>query len=85
MTSWPAARMRLYDRGAIREGLKADLTIFNYDTLQDTSTYENPQSYPTGIEYVLVNGQLVVNHGQHTGAKPGKVLRGAGYDSPPSL
>ena len=85
MTSWPAARMRLYDRGAIREGLKADLTVFNYDTLQDTSTYENPQSYPTGIEYVLVNGQLVVNLGRHTGAKPGKVLRGAGYDSPPSL
>ena len=85
MTSWPAARMRLYDRGAIREGLKADLTVFNYDTLQDTSTYENPQSYPTGIDYVLVNGQLVVSHGRHTGAKPGKVLRGAGYDSPPSL
>ncbi|HVW68366.1 MAG TPA: D-aminoacylase [Steroidobacteraceae bacterium] len=84
MTSWPAARMRLYDRGALREGLEADLTIFNYNTIQDTATYANPQSYPTGIDYVLVNGQLVVDHGRHTGARPGKVLRGAGYEAAPA-
>ena len=81
MTSWPATRMRLYDRGVIRAGLKADVTIFNEDRLQDVATYENPTAYPTGIDYVLVNGQVVIDQGRHTGAKPGQVLRGAGYDS----
>jgi N-acyl-D-amino-acid deacylase len=80
MTSWPATRMRLYDRGSLREGLKADLTLFNYETLQDNSTYQNPQAYPTGVEYVIVNGQLVVDQGRHTGIKPGTVLRGPGYE-----
>jgi N-acyl-D-amino-acid deacylase len=81
MTSWPATRMHLYDRGAIREGLKADVTIFNEDRLDDVATYENPTAYPSGIDYVLVNGQLVIDQGRHTGAKPGNVLRGAGADS----
>ena len=80
MTSWPATRMRLYDRGAIREGLKADVTIFNEERIEDVATYENPTSYPLGIDYVLVNGQLVIDQGRHTGAKPGSVLRGAGAD-----
>jgi N-acyl-D-amino-acid deacylase len=79
MTSWPAARMHLVDRGAIREGLKADVTIFNYERIQDTATYDNPVQYPTGIDYVLVNGQVVVDQGRHTGAKPGEVLYGSGY------
>jgi N-acyl-D-amino-acid deacylase len=81
MTSWPATRMRLYDRGVVREGLKADVTIFNEDRLEDVATYENPTAYPTGIDYVLVNGQVVIDQGRHTGAKPGQVLRGAGYDA----
>jgi N-acyl-D-amino-acid deacylase len=81
MTSWPATRMRLYDRGGIREGLKADVTIFNEERLDDVANYENPTSYPTGIDYVLVNGQLVVDQGRHTGAKPGNVLRGSGYEA----
>ncbi len=80
MTSWPATRMRLYDRGALREGLKADVTIFNEERIDDVATYENPTGYPAGIEYVLVNGQVVVDQGRHTGAKPGSVLRGAGAD-----
>lgn len=79
MTSWPATRMRLYDRGAIREGLKADVTIFNYERLDDVASFENPMGSPTGIDYVLVNGQLVIDQGRHTGAKPGSVLRGGGY------
>lgn len=81
MTSLPAARMRLFDRGVIREGLKADVTIFDYKTISDTATYENPVSFPTGIDYVVVNGQLVIDRGRHTGAKPGAVLRGSGYQS----
>jgi N-acyl-D-amino-acid deacylase len=79
MTSWPATRMKLYDRGALREGLWADVTVFNYDKIQDHATYENPTAYPTGIDFVLVNGQVVVDHERHTGAKPGKVLLGPGY------
>jgi N-acyl-D-aspartate/D-glutamate deacylase len=63
----------------IREGLKADVTIFNEERLQDVATYEHPTSYPTGIDYVLVNGRLVIDESRHTGAKPGSVLRGAGY------
>jgi len=81
LSSLPATRMRLFDRGALREGLWADLTIFDFDRIQDTATYENPVGVPTGIDYVLVNGEIVVDEGKHTGAKPGKVLRGAGYQA----
>jgi N-acyl-D-amino-acid deacylase len=81
MTSLPATRMRLYDRGAIREGLKADVTIFNEDRVEDVATYENPTAYPAGIDYVLVNGQMVIDQGHHTGARPGSVLKGAGADA----
>jgi len=55
------------------------VTIFNEDRLEDVATYANPTAYPTGIDYVLVNGRLVIDQGHHTGAKPGNVLRGAGY------
>ena len=79
LTSWPATRMRLFDRGTLREGQWADVTVFNYERIQDTATYENPMAAPTGIDYVLVNGQVVVDQGKHTGATPGHVLRGPGY------
>jgi len=82
MTSWPATRMRVFDRGALRAGLWADITVFNYERIQDNATYEKPMALPSGIDYVLVNGQLVVDHGKHTGATPGKVLRGPGYKAP---
>jgi N-acyl-D-amino-acid deacylase len=79
MTSWPAERMRLNGRGVIRQGDWADVTIFNYDKIQDRSTYTQPDLYPTGIDYVLVNGKVVVDQGKHTGAKPGMILYGPGY------
>jgi N-acyl-D-amino-acid deacylase len=78
MTSWPATRMRLAGRGSLREGNWADVTVFDLATIQDKATYEQPMQYPAGIEYVIVNGQLVVDHGKHTGAKPGMVLYGPG-------
>lgn len=78
MTSWPATRMRLADRGVIRVGARADVTIFNYDRIQDNATYENPFQSPVGIDYVLVNGVLVIDHGHHTGVRPGMVLYGPG-------
>ncbi|HEX3186296.1 MAG TPA: D-aminoacylase [Pyrinomonadaceae bacterium] len=78
MTSWPATRMRLNSRGVIREGCWADVVVFDYNTIQDLSTYEKPFVYPAGIDYVLVNGQVVIDHGKHTGARPGQVIYGPG-------
>ncbi len=79
MTSWPATRMRLADRGLIREGLWADAVIFDYDKIQDRSTYEHPDATPDGIDFVIVNGHVVIDHGKHTGARPGKILYGPGF------
>jgi N-acyl-D-amino-acid deacylase len=76
MTSWPATRMGLFDRGMIREGMRADLTVFDYERLQDNATWERPTAAPEGIDYVVVNGQLAVESGRYTGAKAGRVLRG---------
>ncbi|MGH7677653.1 MAG: N-acyl-D-amino-acid deacylase family protein [Gemmatimonadaceae bacterium] len=78
MTSWPATRMRLDGRGVIREGNWADVTIFDLEALQDRATYERPMEYPTGIDWVLVNGVVTIERGKHTGAKAGKVLYGPG-------
>ena len=81
MTSWPATRYRLAGRGLIKESCWADVVIFDYDKIQDRSTYEQPLLTPTGIDYVLVNGQLVIDHGNHTGARPGRILYGPGRQS----
>jgi N-acyl-D-aspartate/D-glutamate deacylase len=83
MTSWPATRMRLADRGAIKVGVWADVVIFDYQALQDRATYEQPVLSPAGIDYVLVNGQVVIDHDRHTGARPGRVLYGAGKRAAP--
>jgi N-acyl-D-aspartate/D-glutamate deacylase len=78
MTSWPATRMRLANRGSIKEGMWADVVIFDLARIQDRSTYEQPTLPPEGIDYVVVNGQVVIDQGKHTGAKPGQVLYGPG-------
>ena len=75
MTSWPATRMRLASRGTIKEGNWADVTIFDLATIKDNATYDEPTLSPSGIDWVLVNGVIVLDHGKHTGAKPGQVLR----------
>jgi N-acyl-D-amino-acid deacylase len=82
MTSWPATRMRLADRGVIRVGAWADVTIFDLEALDDRASYDRPMEFPTGIEWVLVNGVVVIDRGTHTGAKPGHVLRGLGWSQP---
>jgi N-acyl-D-aspartate/D-glutamate deacylase len=74
-TSAPAKKLRLTDRGLIKDGYQADLVIFNPETILDKATYEKPHQYPEGISYVLVNGEITVEHGEHSGRKPGKVLR----------
>jgi N-acyl-D-aspartate/D-glutamate deacylase len=85
MTSWPATRMRLQDRGVIRAGAWADVVVFDLDTLADRATYDDPTLFPDGIDYVLVNGTIVIDRGRHTGARPGHVLYGPGrIDEPAS-
>ena len=75
MTGFPAQRMGMKDRGLVKEGLTADLVIFDPETVMDNSTWEDPHQYPDGIPYVLVRGVPVVDEGKHTAARPGKVLR----------
>ena len=75
MTSMPAQRLGLNDRGVLRDRMKADIVVFNADTVQATATFEEPKQLPVGIEYVLVNGRLVIDGGKHTGALPGRALR----------
>jgi N-acyl-D-amino-acid deacylase len=74
MTSDPLRRFGIRDRGLIREGLAADLVLFDPEHIKDLSTYEESKKYPSGIEMVLVNGEIVVDGGEHTGRKPGKIL-----------
>lgn len=74
MTSLPAQKLGLRDRGMLRKGMWADVVIFNPSRVMDEATYEDPHKYPEGIDYVLVNGNIVVDKGKHTSALPGKVL-----------
>jgi N-acyl-D-amino-acid deacylase len=80
MTSLPAQVLRLKDRGLLREGFWADVVVFDPSTVKDNGTYEVPEQYPTGILDVLVNGIPVIMNGEHTGAKPGKIVYGPGYE-----
>jgi len=82
MTSMNAAKIGLERRGLLREGYAADITVFDPATVIDKATFEQPHQYPEGIPYVIVNGVIVLDNGRHTGALPGKVLRGPGYRAP---
>ena len=75
MTSLPATRFELHDRGLLRAGCFADVVVFDYDALDDGSTIDQPLAYCRGVEHVLVNGTAVVSEGEHTGARPGRTLR----------
>lgn len=79
MTSQPANRLGIADRGLLRQGMKADIVVFNPDTVADTSTFAKPDTYSTGIGWVLINGKPVVANGKPTNALPGRVLHGPGY------
>jgi N-acyl-D-aspartate/D-glutamate deacylase len=78
MTSANAAKVHQFDRGLLRPGMGADVTVFNAATIIDHATYEKPHQYSTGVEYVVVNGKVVLDKGQHTGARPGGILYGPG-------
>jgi N-acyl-D-aspartate/D-glutamate deacylase len=75
MTSLPARRLGFADRGLLRQGMHADVTCIDPKTIRDTATYEEPRRLPEGIPFVLVNGQIVVDGGRHTGALAGRAVR----------
>jgi N-acyl-D-aspartate/D-glutamate deacylase len=79
MTSLAAQRVGLTERGLLRPGMFADITVFDPNTVIDNSTFEQPQQLATGITHVFVNGVAVVTDGKPTGALPGRALRGPGY------
>jgi N-acyl-D-amino-acid deacylase len=75
MTSMPAQQMGISDRGRIARGMKADLVVLDPVTVRDQATFQDPHLFPVGIHHVLVNGTVVVEAAQHTGARPGSVIR----------
>lgn len=79
MTSFPAQRFGLAGRGILRDRMKADIMVFNPATVTGAATFAKPRQFPKGIEYVFVNGKMVVEKGKHTGALPGEPLRMRGY------
>lgn len=79
MTSANAEKISIPDRGRIEVGWAADITVFDPATVADRATFTQPHQYPVGIPYVIVNGQVVLDGGRHTGALPGQVIRGPGY------
>jgi N-acyl-D-aspartate/D-glutamate deacylase len=75
MTSMPADQVGIPDRGRVARGKKADLVVFSSERVQDEATFADPHRFASGVKYVLVNGELVVDEGQHTGGRAGRVLR----------
>ena len=83
MTGLPARRLGLSDRGVLKQGMWADLVVFDPEQIRDLATFENPNQLSVGMDYVLVNGVPVIAAGKATNALPGKVLRGPGYQHRP--
>jgi N-acyl-D-amino-acid deacylase len=79
-TALPAQRMRLTDRGVLKQGMYADIVVFDPETVRDVATFDDPNRLSEGMDFVMVNGTLVIENGKMTGALPGRVLRGAGYE-----
>jgi len=84
LTLLPATNLGLKRRGALRAGYLADIVIFDPATIADHSTYEKPQQYATGVRDVFVNGVAVIRNGEHTGATPGRIVRGPGWNARPA-
>jgi len=83
LTSLPAANLHLQRRGALKTGDFADVVVFDPDKIQDHATFDHPLQYSTGMVHVFVNGVQVLKNGEHTGAKPGRVVRGPGWKGKP--
>lgn len=80
LTGLPAANLKIKKRGSLTPGYYADVAIFDAAKIQDHATFEKPHQYSTGMVHVLVNGTVVLKDGEHTGAKPGRVVRGSGWN-----
>ena len=79
LTSLPADTLKVKDRGRLTVGQFADVVVFDPKTIADRATYEQPHQYAVGMRHVWVNGAQVLKDGEHTGAKPGRVVRGPGW------
>tara|TARA_R110002124_G_scaffold287328_1_gene472939 strand:- start:37533 stop:39227 length:1695 start_codon:yes stop_codon:yes gene_type:complete len=79
LTTLPATNLKIKKRGALKEGFYADLAIFDPKEIQDHATFDKPMQYSTGMVHVFVNGTQVLNNGEHTGALPGRMVKGPGY------
>jgi N-acyl-D-aspartate/D-glutamate deacylase len=75
LSSYPARRLSIPDRGEIREGMWADVVVFDEQAITENATYAEPTQLASGVSYLTVNGTLVLDHGRHTGATPGRALR----------
>ncbi|HTE30517.1 MAG TPA: D-aminoacylase [Chryseolinea sp.] len=82
LTSLPASNMHIKKRGSLQPGFHADIVMFDPQKIQDHATFEKPHQYATGMMYVIVNGTVVLDKGEHTGATPGRVVRGPGWKQP---
>lgn len=82
MTSLAASRAKIHDRGVLRAGMKADIVVFDPDTIRDVSSYDDPHHFSEGIVDVVVNGVPVLRGGLMTDALPGRIIRGKGYIAP---
>jgi N-acyl-D-aspartate/D-glutamate deacylase len=81
ISSAVAKRLSIQDRGLLREGLHADMVVFDPNAIIDRATFKQPHQLSVGMQHVFVNGTAVIRDGVHTGAKPGRILRGPGYVS----
>jgi N-acyl-D-amino-acid deacylase len=79
MTAFPAQRLGLSDRGVLKEGLRADIAVFDPETVRDRATFEQPHQYAEGVSLVVINGQVVFENGSMTAARPGRILYGPGH------
>jgi N-acyl-D-amino-acid deacylase len=82
LAALPAQTLRIERRGELKKGFYADVVVFNPDTIQDHATFIEPHQYATGMVHVFVNGEQVLKDGEHTGATPGRVVRGPGWVQP---
>lgn len=80
MTSLAAQKSQLKDRGLIKEGMAADIVIFDLNEITDKATFEQPHQYSAGFYYVLVNGRVTIDNRNHTGVKGGTTLKGPGFN-----
>jgi len=79
LTALPASNLKIVDRGKLEAGFFADVVVFDPDTIADHATFNDPHQLATGMVHVFVNGEQVLKDGEHTGAMPGRVVRGPGY------